>query len=261
MSSLKLREMAVSGSFYPSYCAQLKDFFATWNKKQFNCNLHPRALIAPHAGYIYSGEVANDAYSCVKGKNYKRAVVIGPSHKIAYSGISGSFFEKYDTPCGRLDIDLKYLKALAKHFKIVFVPKVHSSEHSTEVQMPFLKQYLPSTKVVELIYGSISLQHLSQLIYTLAQDKKNLIIISSDLSHYYPLKQANELDSHCVTAISNMDPTPLRRCEACGKRGIEALLAVGMKLSLKSKIISYSTSADTSGDSSMVVGYMSAVLY
>lgn len=264
-----LRKAAVKGSFYPKECSEIESYFKHFNQ-QLNTitipneikNISPKAAIVPHAGYIYSGFTANMAYHLMKKRQVKRVIVIGPSHHHYFKGISGSYYEKFETPCGDIAIDSAYLFALAKKFNIVFEPKAHQSEHSTEVQMPFIKHYLPKCKVIELIYSDMDIQSLANIIIALLKNKDNLLIISSDLSHFHTLNEAKQLDYFCLKAVEKLDNDLFKRgCEACGKIGIQALILATQKLHLSSKLLDYRTSADTSGDKSSVVGYMSAMFY
>ena len=254
------RQMSVNGSFYPASCEEVIRMIDSFNLEHYySCK--PKALIVPHAGYIYSGFTANAAFGILNMSQTSRVVVIGPSHRVYLNGLSGSFYDSYDTPCGEFEIDRVYLDELARKFDIKFIPDAHR-EHSTEVQMPFLKHYLPKSKVVELIYGDQDFQNLCNVIEYILKDDSNLNIISSDLSHYYDQKKANRLDSYCIKAVEKLDNNLIDSgCEACRKIGIKAMIAAAKSLNLNSKIIDYRTSGDVSGEKSAVVGYMSAVFF
>ncbi len=261
------RKAVHSGMFYPNSKLEIEDMIKKWNntidtylKDKSILELSPKAIICPHAGYIYSGFSANFAYRVLKAK--KRAIVIGPSHRVYLNYISGSEFNFYETPFGNLEIDLQYLKKLQNSFnKIKFNPEAHK-EHSSETQMPFLKYYLADIKVIELVYGDIDYRDLSKIIEFILNDNDNLIIISTDLSHFYNLKEANKLDNFCLNGVEKLDLNILESgCEACGKIGLKAIVEVAKIQKLKSKILDYRTSADASGDKTRVVGYMSSIFY
>jgi len=189
-------------------------------------------------------------------------IVLGPSHRYYFRGISGAYYEEFETPCGNLDIDTDYLIKIAKRFNIGYEAKAHDNEHSTEVQMPFIKHYLPGSKVIELVYGDISYRDMVPLLEYLLLDKDNAVVISSDLSHYYNEKKAYRLDKYCMQGIASLNIKKLNEgCEACGIIGIKALIEAAKSIGLKSKIIDYRTSADSSGNKDRVVGYTSAVFY
>ena len=264
-----IRKAAVKSLFYPKECTQLKTYFKEFNHQYNALNLAdnikdiiPRAIIVPHAGYIYSGFTANVAYRFLKQTKAKRIIVIGPSHHHYFKGISGSYYESYETPCEVLEIDSAYLFALAKKFNIGFEPKAHLKEHSTEVQFPFIQHYLPKTKVIELIYGDISAKVLANLMIALLNNQENALVISSDLSHFHSLEEAKSFDKHCLKAVKKLDINEMEKgCEACGFTGIQAIIMAAKHLKLSSKLLDYRTSANVSHDTNSVVGYMSAMFY
>ena len=263
------RKAAVRGSFYPYICEEVKDHFKQFNDSFDKVSIAkeiqtiiPRAVIVPHAGYIYSGFTANFAYKFLARSKAKRVIVIGPSHHHYFKGISGSYYAQYETPCGDISIDSAYLFALAKEFNIAFEPLAHQREHSTEVQMPFIQHYFSNIPVIELIYGDMKAESLAPILSALLNNKDNLLVISTDLSHFHSLGRAKELDHTCLKAIEKLDSNKLKEgCEACGIIGIQALILAANKHRLKSKLLDYRTSADASGDSSSVVGYTSAIFY
>lgn len=263
------RKAAVRGLFYPEECTKVKAYIAKFDQElntldipQKVQNIVPRAVIVPHAGYIYSGFTANFAYRFLKQTKAKRIIVIGPSHHHYFHGISGSYYENYETPCGNIKIDSPYLFALAKQFNIGFEPKAHTKEHSTEVQMPFIKHYFPKSKIIELIYGETTAKSLALLIVALLQNQDNAVVISSDLSHFHSLEEAKVFDENCLRGVAHLNLAELAQgCEACGLIGIQAILLAAKHLKLSSKLLDYRTSADTSKDTDSVVGYMSAMFY
>lgn len=264
-----IRKASVQGQFYPKECAKVKTYFKGFNHTFDTMNIPhnikhiiPRAIIVPHAGYIYSGFTANFAYRFLKPTRAKRIIVIGPSHYHYFKGISGSYYEHYETPCGLLEIDSAYLFALAKQFDIGFEPIAHQKEHSTEVQIPFLEYYFPKTKVIELIYGDISEKILANLIIALLNNKDNALVVSSDLSHFYTLKEAKKHDQKCLQGVDTLDLNTLQKgCEACGLTGIQSIILAAKHLKLSSKLLDYRTSANINKDTNSVVGYMSAMFY
>lgn len=265
--SLSRRPTPNAALFYPQNCSETEAWFTAFDKRaqqrQEKMTEHiPRALIVPHAGYVYSGYTANLAYTLAQKSSAKRVIVIGPSHRLYFEGLSAARYDAYQTPCGLLRSDEQYLQKLSKKFVFDFVDKAHSLEHSTEVQFPFINHYLPEKKVIEIIYGKHSKKQLNALMIHLLRDPDNLLVVSSDLSHYYAKKEAHKKDFVCLDAVEKRDSNLLRSgCEACGKNGIEALLEASKLTGLKSKLLDYRTSADVSGDDKSVVGYMSALFY
>jgi len=255
---MSVRESAVKGQFYPSSSNEIISSIEAYNTKDnHDINLHTRAVIVPHAGYIYSGFTANKALRLLRNADIKRVVVIGPSHRVAFKGTSAAMFDSYDTPLGALAIDKTFITKLSKKFDIKFVPDAHH-EHSTEVQMPFIKYYKPDISIVELVYGEEDPSILAKMIDHLLDDKSTAVVISTDLSHFYDIDKANRLDSICVDAVKTLQVEKLAKgCEACGKIGIEAMLIAAKHRGLKPKVLDYRTSADASFDRSQVVGYLS----
>ncbi len=261
-----IRQAGNSGKFYPSTCEEVTRFIDRCNKVSASVQLQEpikvRAVIVPHAGYFYSGFTANSAYRTFSNAIPKRVVVIGPSHYAYFTGVSAAFFEQYETPCGNLKIDMSYLEKLNISFKFSFSKKAHFAEHSTETQMPFIRHYHPQAGVIELIYGRVEWQEIVPVIEAVLSDEDNILVISSDLSHFYPLEQASRLDNICLEAIRQKNIEMFDRgCEACGIIGIKAMIEVADKNNLQTAIVDYRTSADASGDESSVVGYASAVIW
>ncbi len=260
------RKTSVAGAFYPDQCSEIKryiEYFTTaLENSDFKSNIGfvPKAVIVPHAGYIYSGFTANISYNMIKNIKPKRFLVIGPSHKIAFEGASISVYDDYETPCGKLNIDKAYAKSIIKKYKFCnFYDQVHT-EHSTETQMPFLKHYFNDIPIVELIYGKVDYNDISKIIEEAIADD-TFVVISTDLSHFYDIKKAKILDNICLEAIDKLDIGIWGKgCEACGRVGVKALISYANKYNLNSKLLDYRTSADQTKDNTSVVGYTSAVI-
>ena len=263
---MSVRKDAVAGQFYPANKEEIEKMFAHYNKivdeaikDRSILELKPRAIIVPHAGYVYSAFTANIAFRVLKNSHAKRVVVIGPSHRVYLQGTSVAEFDSYETPMGSLKIDRTLSDTLIEKFALHFQADAHA-EHSTEVQMPFVKEYLGNPQVVELVYGAESPQNLAKVIEYLLEDEETVVVISTDLSHYYTVEKAKELDSICLEAIATLNTQELHQgCEACGIIGVEAMLIAAKKLQLKAQIMDYRTSADASGDKVKVVGYASVI--
>lgn len=263
---MSTRDTSVCGQFYPANPDDIQAMLEHYNqileehlkKGEGVLDLKPRAVIVPHAGYVYSGFTANIALRLLSNSDIKRVVVIGPSHRVYLKGTSISEFDTYHTPLGAMYIDQSLVEDLKERFDLDFIPDAHH-EHSTEVQIPFVKTYTPDVSVVELVYGDESPAKLADVIEYLLADPETAVVISTDLSHYYDIKKANELDSICLDAVKKLSTAELHQgCEACGKIGVEAMLIAAKKVGLRSILLDYRTSADASGDESQVVGYMSA---
>lgn len=262
---MSTRETAVAGQFYPADAKKIESTLEKYNQildSYFETHkemetLQPKAVIVPHAGYVYSGFTANVALHLLSHSDVEHLVVIGPSHRVYLKGASVSMYDSYATPLGSLAIDKELAQKLKEKFALHFLPEAHH-EHSTEVQMPLIKHYEPKVSVVELVYGDENPQHLAKVIEYLLSQPKTAVVISTDLSHYYEKSKANKLDTLCINAVLNLDDNALHSgCEACGKIGVEAMILAAKTAHLTPKLLDYRTSADASGDSSSVVGYMS----
>jgi len=263
---MSTRETAVSGQFYPSDPHEIDTMIKEYNRildahvknDPSMLDIKPKAVIVPHAGYIYSGFTANIALRVLANNNIKRIVVIGPSHRVYLKGTSISEYDDYATPLGSLSMDTALVTQLKEKFSLFFMPEAHH-EHSTEVQIPFIKTYKPEVSVVELVYGDEDPEKLAEIISYLLSEPETAVVISTDLSHYYNIQKANRLDSLCLDAVKTLDVAQLHKgCEACGKIGVEAMLLSAKGIGLKPILLDYRTSADRSGDTTEVVGYMSA---
>lgn len=259
-----IREMSVNGQFYPNEKEEIEKYIAHFNRVLEENALHvdfsARAIIVPHAGYIYSGFSANIAYKALANSGLKRFVVFGPSHQVAFHGSSLCMFDSYATPLGALGAAKELAHTLQEKFNLPCAP-VHK-EHSTETQFPFVKHYMPDATIVEVVYSDESAYNIAQMIKEALSYEDTGIIISTDLSHFHTLKKANFLDENCIEAIDNLDIKLLSEaCEACGKIGVEAMIRAAKELPLESQLLDYRTSADVTQDESSVVGYLSAAFY
>lgn len=264
---MKKRTMSVAGSFYPAQESEINAMIDHYNAilqshpdmmDRFNA-LQGCAVIVPHAGWIYSGFTANIALRILSQNHPATVVVIGPSHRIGFEGISIAKADLYQTPIGDLTIDTTLVDDLQERFDIPCFPDAHH-EHSTEVQMPFIKHYMGDVKVVELVYAYADPSLISPIIDYVLGLNDTAVVISTDLSHYYSLEQAKQLDSICLEAIRTENTAVLHQgCEACGVIGVEAMLNTAKKRGMEAVLLDYRTSADASGESSRVVGYASAL--
>ncbi len=255
------RQMSVAGSFYPNNKSELEAYFEYFGKLYESSKLpksSPKAIIVPHAGYIYSGFTADVAYRILQNSHPAYLLIIGPSHRVGFDGVSVGDFDGYETPLGELESAGFLADELKNKFALQFIKEAHF-EHSTETQFPFVKHYLPNTKIVEVVYSKTNSDFLSQIIDFALNHENTCVVISTDLSHFYNLRDANNLDKICLDAISDLSETKLQSgCEACGKTGVEAMIKSAKKFGLSAYLLDYRTSSDASKDENRVVGYMSA---
>ena len=255
------RQMSVAGSFYPNNKSELENFFEYFGKLYESSNLpkaNPKAIIVPHAGYIYSGFTADVAYRILQNSNPENILIIGPSHRVGFNGASIGDFDDYESPLGELESAISLAGELKNKFGLQFIKEAHF-EHSTETQFPFVKHYLPNAKIIEIVYSKTNSDFLSEIINFALDYQNTCVVISTDLSHFYNLHDANILDQICLESVSTLDIAKLQSgCEACGKIGVEAMMKSAKKFGLEPHLLDYRTSADVSKDENRVVGYMSA---
>ena len=265
----RLREAGNRGAFYPAEEKNIIKFFDLFSQKTDKITgkkellpLMPRAIVSPHAGYVYSGFTANVAHKTLANSKPSTIVVVGPSHRVFFRGVSAAFTEFYETPLGLLKTNKKLLEKLDRKYNFLFEETAHYHEHSTETQMPFIARYNPQATVIELIYGKTDENYLSEILNDVFIDAGTAVVISSDLSHFHPEQKANLLDEVCIRAFENQDVNLFDKgCEACGITGMKALVKTAQDYGWKSGVLDYRTSAGYSGDTTSVVGYMSGIVW
>lgn len=259
---MSIRKTVVAGSFYPDTKNEINEYINQFNKVKDNSETFKniRAIISPHAGYIFSGFTANLAYKKASENEFKRIVIIGPSHRVYLKGASIALYDEYETPLGNIDMDLDFSNSLKDKFDFLDFNIECEFEHSTETQAPFIKNYFPNSKIVEIVYGDCSYEDIEKLVDEVLKDKDNFVVISTDLSHFHNQEEAKLLDNICIEAIDKMDMNKFEKCEACGKIGVMAIVKYAIKNGLDTKVLHYCTSADVTKDKNRVVGYTSALI-
>jgi len=253
---------AVAGSFYPANPKQLHIMIDRYLNDADTGDKVPKAIIAPHAGYIYSGPVAASAYARLK-KAYDlitRVVLIGPSHHVAFRGMAVSRAESFTTPLGSIPVDLAAVETILCLPFVEYIEQAHAYEHSLEVHLPFLQETLGNFKIVPIVAGDASAEQVSQVINALWGGDETLIVISSDLSHYHDYATAQRLDKATSAAIEQLHYEKLGVESACGRIPVSGLLKVAQEKSLTIKTLDLRNSGDTAGDKSRVVGYGAYVI-
>ncbi len=255
------RDATVMGQFYPETTEELRGMCRRWSDDSIQLpeGFTPRAALLPHAGYIFSGKTAFRALSLLAPQRFERMVIIGPSHRHAFEGISTCRADRYESLDGDVRVDTEFTSQLTTELSLNQISLAHH-EHSTEVQVPLLQFLAPALPIVEIVYGSRAERDLTALIENLYNSPDTGIIVSSDLSHYYSEGDAHALDEYVIDAVKRMDKHLLEHGEACGKAGISAVIQASLRRGLTSSIVEYCTSADSEyGESDRVVGYLSAL--
>ncbi len=275
-----VREPAVAGQFYPSDPALLAgmvdDLLAAAAGRRTEIAPRLVALVAPHAGYAYSGRVAAGAYSLLSRGSFGRVVVLAPSHRIPLRGSSIYARGAYRTPLGLVPVDEEFAERILScgGGELVFEPEIHRREHSLEVQLPFLQRALGAFQLVPIVMGRQDEPHLTRLAEAIAKAtaatggaERTLLVASTDLSHYFADEAARALDGVILGHLSRFDADGLYgdlaagRCEACGGGPMVATLRAARLLGASAcEVIDYATSGDATGDRAEVVGYVAAAL-
>jgi MEMO1 family protein len=269
------RDPIVAGSFYPGSSSILRNDIEQYlsNIEDSPTQENILGIVVPHAGYIYSAQCAAYGFKAIQKKNFDTAVIIAPSHRYSHFQFSVGNFESYLTPLGTVEVDQHIAEQLMQYDEFQFFSAAHHSEHSLEVQLPFLQVIKPETKIVPILIGDQSFENSKRLAEILLQEFGDVLdqtafIVSTDLSHYYESSIAQEMDSIFYTNLKNLDIEMLElelenhMCEACGTGGVLTLMHLAKKLNYNnSKLLNYTHSGKISGDDSQVVGYLSVLIH
>ena len=254
-----IRQPAVANMFYPGDASELGDMVEGFLSKITPAlPTPPKAIIAPHAGYIYSGPIAASVYAELtkSAHTIKRVVILGPSHRVAFYGLAVSDADYFHTPLGDIPLDKKTIQDLISQNIVTLFNQAHQFEHSLEVHLPFLQKiYDNNISIVPIVVGDATTQEVSRCIEAIWGDAETLIVISSDLSHYHPYNEAKQLDKDTCTAIEEYNIDAIHSENACGYIPIRGLLHFAKKRNLKVKTLDCRNSGDTAGSKDQVVGY------
>lgn len=253
------RPTAVAGLFYPALASVLAERVDNdLAQASPPSEMHiPKALIVPHAGYIYSGPIAASAYQYLSPLSHiiKRVIIIGPSHRLGFHGVALSSADYFETPLGAIPIDKAAQAKLVDITGVQILDLAHAAEHSLEVQLPFLQQVLDDFSIVPIVAGDASPELVAKVIATLWGGPETLFIISSDLSHYHDYQTAQQLDKNTSQNIVDLNFSEVHPDNACGCVGIQGLLKFVHQHPLKPYLIDLRNSGDTAGSKDSVVGY------
>jgi MEMO1 family protein len=273
MKAMRIRQPAVSGLFYPADPTLLSlqvDSLLDEHAEQ-QAGVLPLGFIAPHAGYAWSGAVAAAAYACLRGRSFRTAVIVSPSHREYFNGISVYEGDAYSTPLGLINVDVELREKLLASRGVIHESSMgHRDEHAIEVHLPFLQRVNPDAKILPIVMGDQRTEHCALLADALAASvnpANTIIIASSDLSHFHDQLTAVGLDDVAAKDIREGLPMKLledlatHRCEACGGGPIAVVLSACAQLGAdKIAVLKQCTSGDVSGDTQRVVGYLSATI-
>ncbi len=255
-TSTHTRPPAVAGMFYTGDPASLAGEVATMLAAAHPAAARPKALIVPHAGHIYSGPIAAQAYALLQPLHatISRVVMFGPAHRVAVRGLALPDATAFATPLGSVALDQAAMGQAQALPQVCVSSAAHAAEHSLEVQLPFLQAVLDDFQLVPFVVGDADGREVAEVIELLWGGPETLIVISSDLSHFLPYDAAREMDRGTADNILHL--APLRKFEqACGAVGINGLIEVAQRRHLKPTLLDLRNSGDTAGDKSRVVGY------
>lgn len=252
-----IRQPAVAGSFYPADPHQLAaDLRRMLDSVAGPRQLPPKALIAPHAGYVYSGPIAATAYARLSEahRDISRVILIGPAHRVAFAGIGVSTADAFRTPLGDIPLDGAAIAKALTSPGVVALDEAHREEHSLEVHLPFLQMLLDRFTLVPLVAGNAPDQMVADVLESLWGGRETLIVVSSDLSHYHDYDTASARDRATADAIAQLDAS-FDHYSACGRTPLGGLLSLAKRRGMRIETLDVRNSGDTAGPRDRVVGY------
>lgn len=257
----KIRTASVAGTFYPESPKELTplmEHFVQNNHKQYE--YYSRAIIVPHAGYFYSGQLASEGYQYLN-KEAENVFIIAPAHYVWIEGIAVSSCDVWQTPLGEIEVNQDINKILLKDFAAKVNDAAIEPEHSLEVQVPFVQTFLPNAKIIPILVGDASYGQITEIISHFWKDKKNVFVISSDLSHFHQDNEAKKIDKITSDMIETNNVADFHHEQACGLIGILGLMGFAKEKEFSLIRINLQNSSVVSGDKSRVVGYGSWMLF
>ncbi len=252
-----VRPPAVAGMFYPEESRDLDAAVGKYLAATQAAGPAPKALIAPHAGYIYSGPIAASVYARLAAARdaIDQVVLLGPAHRVPFRGLAASAATAFATPLGTVPVDVAAVERILALPQVVVHDEAHRLEHSLEVQLPFLQRVLGDFTLVPLVVGDASADEVAEVIETLWGGAETVIVVSSDLSHYLDYDSARRLDALTCRAIEDLRPDDIGPEQACGRVPIQGLLNVIRARGMRAATVGMCNSGDTAGPRDRVVGY------
>lgn len=262
--SQRTRYPAVAGQFYTDDASSLQRQLAGFlGVVRQTPDFRPKALIAPHAGYIYSGEVAAAAYQTLQPLAHiiRRVVILSPAHRYGFHGFAWSDVDFFRTPLGDVSVDREALASVSDLSFVNNIEQAFEGEHALEVHLPFLQAVLKDFSIVPFIVGMTPAEQVEEVLERLWGGDETLIVISSDLSHFHSYQQARQHDRRTVDKIEQLDYTDLTGEDACGVYPLAGLLKSAARHQLQATLLDLRNSGDTAGPRDRVVGYSAFALH
>ena len=261
-----VRPPAVASLFYPGEAAELKQNLremldeaseAEDPNEDLPADQYLKALIVPHAGYVYSGTTAARAYHLLRKNrdDFRRVIILGPAHRVWLEGIAFPGTDAFETPLGRIPLAKQQIRELLRFPEVQLRDDAHQDEHCLEVQLPFLQEILNEFELIPAVVGEISPDSLSGLLENLLEDPQNLLLLSTDLSHFHSYSEAQEIDQETAEAIETFEDDKILPEHACGTLPLRGLLRHARTQGWKIQRLGLCNSGDTAGSKDRVVGY------
>ncbi len=255
------RPPAVAGTFYPAQPKELHgaihQYLEAARASSALSETPPKALIVPHAGLVYSGPVAAHGYVLLEGASdrIKRVILLGPSHHVPFAGLAVAAHDAFETPLGKVPVDDACRQRLLRFPFVHALNEAHRWEHSLEVQLPFLQEVLQGFTLMPIAVGQATPEQVAEVLESCWGADETLIVVSSDLSHYFDYDTAKQMDAATARAIEGLDPPRIRHDDACGCIAVQGLLQAARHHSLAATTVDLRNSGDTAGSRDEVVGY------
>ena len=261
-----VRPPAVASLFYPGEAAELKQNLremldeaseAEDPNEDLPADQYLKALIVPHAGYVYSGTTAARAYHLLRKNrdDFRRVIILGPAHRVWLEGIAFPGTDAFETPLGRIPLAKQQIRELLRFPEVQMRDDAHQDEHCLEVQLPFLQEILNEFELIPAVVGEISPDSLSGLLENLLEDPQNLLLLSTDLSHFHSYSEAQVIDQETAEAIETFEDEKILPEQACGTHPLRGLLRHARIQGWKIQRLGLCNSGDTAGSKDRVVGY------
>jgi hypothetical protein len=253
----RTRPAAVAGRFYPADPASLRQMIQSFLATAPCQGADPKAVIAPHAGYVYSGPIAASAYAAWAGSRdtIRRVVLVGPAHFVPFRGLALPSTDAFETPLGLVPVDQAAIQRLLTLPRVQLLDEAHANEHSLEVQLPFLQIVLDRFSIVPILAGQAADADVAAVLEALWGGPETRFVISSDLSHYLDSSTARRVDRATAKAIETLHPEAIGEEQACGRIPIRGMLSAAREHHLRVQTLDLRNSGDTAGSPTRVVGY------
>lgn len=257
----KIKNAVAAGRFYTGVRSELQsqlDQFTDNNRTDYECE--SRAIIVPHAGYYYSGQLASEGFQYLSSQA-KNVFIVAPSHYLPFHGLALSDFDKWATPLGEVPVNQEINKELIKNFGCKYLNEAFAEEHSVEVQVPFIQKRLPNAQIIPILVGSADNKRITEIISYYWDNPENAFVFSSDLSHFYPTEDAKKIDHQTAEMVETKYMEQFNPNQACGATGVQALVGFAKEKNYSLIRIGLKNSGDVTGDTKRVVGYGSWLLF